>query len=99
MSSINLYDAKTHLSALVDRAAAGEEIIIAKAGTPLARLMPLAQPRTARRPGGWESGVWIADDFDAPLPPEILTAFTDETPTPTPKPNRPRRRGGRKTIR
>jgi prevent-host-death family protein len=95
MSSINLYDAKTHLSALVDRAAAGEEIIIAKAGIPLARLMPLDHPRPVRRPGGWEDGAWIADDFDAPLPPEILTGFTDETPIPT----RPPRRHQRKTVR
>jgi prevent-host-death family protein len=65
----NLYEAKANLSQLVDRAAAGEEIIIAKNGVPLARLMPL-EPRPARRvPGGWEHGVKIADDFDAPLPP------------------------------
>jgi prevent-host-death family protein len=71
----NLYEAKTNLSQLVDRAAAGEEIIIAKNGVPLARLVPL-EARPARRvPGGWEQGVKIADDFDAPLPPELLAAF------------------------
>lgn len=71
----NLYEAKTNLSQLVDRAAAGEEIIIAKNGVPLARLVPL-EPRPVRRvPGGWEHGVRIADDFDAPLPPDLLAAF------------------------
>jgi prevent-host-death family protein len=73
---INIYDAKTNLSALVERAAAGEEIIIAKAGTPLARLVPLDQARPARRPGGWTKGLWIADDFDASLPPDVLAGFT-----------------------
>ena len=74
--TVNLYDAKTHLSDLVERAAAGEEIIIAKAGKPRARLMPLADPvREPRRPGGWKGQVWISDDFDDPLPPEILRGF------------------------
>jgi prevent-host-death family protein len=76
--SVNLYEAKTHLSELVERAAAGEEIIIAKAGKPRARLVPLPEERVPRRPGGWEGQIWIADDFDAPLPPEILAAFMGE---------------------
>jgi len=71
----NLYEAKTNLSQLVDRAAAGEEIIIAKNGVPLARLVPLEVRAAPRKPGGWEAGVQIADDFDAPLPPELLAAF------------------------
>ncbi len=73
MRSINLYEAKTHLSALVDRAAAGEEIIIAKAGRPLARLVPLERP--PRRPGRGRGTIAIGDDFDAPLPDELLTAL------------------------
>ena len=68
--------AQTNLSQLVDRAAAGEEIVIAKNGVPFARLMPLAPVATPRRPGGWEGQVQIADDFDAPLPPEVLAAWT-----------------------
>ena len=72
---VNLYDAKTRLSELVDRAAAGEEIVIAKAGAPKARLVPLPRSTKPRRPGGWEGQVWIADDFDAPLPPDILKHF------------------------
>jgi prevent-host-death family protein len=71
----NLYEAKTNLSQLVDRAAAGEEIIIAKNGVPLARLVPLEARPIRRIPGGWEGGVQIADDFDAPLPPDLLAAF------------------------
>ncbi len=72
---LNLYEAKTSLSKLVDRAAAGEEIIIAKAGRPLAKLVPLGQKGRVRRPGGWEGKVCIAEDFDAALPEEILDAF------------------------
>ena len=76
--TVNLYQAKTHLSDLVDRAAKGEEIVIAKAGTPVARLVPLAGVEHGRSPGGWEGVVWIADDFDAPLPDALLAAFTTE---------------------
>ena len=78
--TVNLYQAKTHLSDLVDRAAKGEEIVIAKAGTPVARLVPLAGVEHGRSPGGWEGVVWIADDFDAPLPDALLAAFTTEAP-------------------
>ena len=72
---INIYEAKTRLSELVERAASGEEIIIAKAGKPRARLVPMPNASGPRQPGGWEDGVWVADDFDAPLPPDILSAF------------------------
>lgn len=68
---VNLYEAKTNLSDLVERAAAGEEIVIAKAGKPKARLVPLA-PKPKRKFGGMKGKVWIADDFDDPLPDEIL---------------------------
>ena len=76
----NIYEAKTSLSKLVDRASKGEEIVIAKAGKPLAKLVPLRRSRKRRKPGGWEKKVFIADDFDAPLPPELQAAFegTDE---------------------
>ncbi len=72
---VNLYEAKTSLSQLVERAAAGEEIIIAKAGKPRARLVPLADRATPRQPGGWEGKVFVADDFDEPLPADILAGF------------------------
>ena len=75
IKTLNLYEAKTHLSRLVDDAAAGEEIVIAKAGVPRARLVGLPAKRRARRPGGAKGRVWISADFDAPLPPDLLAAF------------------------
>ena len=73
---VNLYEAKTHLSQLVKEAAAGREIIIANAGEPVARLVPLAaEPNPQREPGQWKGRIWIADDFDDPLPEDILAAF------------------------
>ena len=72
--TLNLYEAKSKLSSLVEEAAAGKEIVIAKSGVPRARLVPLKT--TARRPGGSKGRIRIAADFDAPLPPEILSAFT-----------------------
>ena len=73
--TVNLYNAKTHLSKLVDRAAAGEEIVIAKAGKPKAKLVPYRQP--GQRVGGQNLlGItYIAEDFDGPLPPEIQKYF------------------------
>lgn len=71
----NLYEAKTSLSKLVDRAAAGEEIIIAKAGKPMARLTAFPSRHEPRVPGGWKGRVWIGPDFDEPLPEDILSAF------------------------
>lgn len=71
----NLYEAKTHLSHLVDRAAKGEEIVIAKAGVPLAKLVPVPKPKEKRKPGGWEGKVRIANNFDDPLPAEYQAAF------------------------
>jgi len=70
---VDLSEAKTHLSELVERAAAGEEITIAKAGTPRARLVPL--PTGPRRAGALKGKVWMARDFDAPLPPGLLRQF------------------------
>jgi prevent-host-death family protein len=77
--SVNVYEAKTHLSQLLDRAAAGEEIIIARAGRPVARLVALADPSRHRVPGGWRGKVSMAADFDD-LPPEIEAAFRGERP-------------------
>jgi len=71
----NLYEAKTRLSDLVDRAAAGEEIVIAKNGRPMARLGPVPTEKPNRSPGGWEGMVWIADDFDDPLAPDVQHLF------------------------
>lgn len=70
---VNIYDAKTRLSELVDRAAAGEEIVIAKAGKPVARLVPLRVRE--RAPGRGAGRIEIGPDFDAPLPPAVLRDF------------------------
>jgi prevent-host-death family protein len=72
---LNLYEAKTQLSSLVEEAAAGCEIVIAKAGVPRARLVPL-RTSARRQPGGSKGRIRIAADFDAPLPPDILAGFT-----------------------
>ncbi|HYW32606.1 MAG TPA: type II toxin-antitoxin system prevent-host-death family antitoxin [Gemmatimonas sp.] len=75
--SVGLYEAKTQLSALVDRAAAGEEIVIMKSGRPLARLVPM-EDRSHLRVPGQGKGAWrVAADFDAPLPDEVLSTFED----------------------
>lgn len=74
---VNIHEAKTHLSRLVERAAAGEEIVVAKAGRPMAKLVRYEKPKVAREMGGWEGRVWIADDFDE-LPDEIAAAFRGE---------------------
>ena len=71
----NLYEAKTSLSQLVDRAANGDEIVIAKAGVPLAKLVPVPKTKGKRKPGGWEGKIRLADDFDAPLPADLQAAF------------------------
>jgi prevent-host-death family protein len=75
MRTVNIHAAKTHLSRLVEDAAAGEEIIIAKSGKPLARLCPLAQPPKRRVLGRLRGKLIVPDDFDAPLPDEILDLF------------------------
>jgi prevent-host-death family protein len=73
--AVNIHEAKTHFSRLLQRVAAGEEITIARAGVPVARLVPIAQ-RENRRPLGFARGeVWVADDFDAPLPDDLLKQF------------------------
>jgi prevent-host-death family protein len=71
--TLNLYEAKTQLSALVDQAAAGAEIIIAKNGKPMAKLVAIRE-QTLRKPGRLKGKVWMSDDFDAPMP-DIEDAF------------------------
>lgn len=77
MQTVNIHAAKTQLSRFVDEAAAGEEIIIARAGKPIARLVPLAgPPATQKRVLGRMAGRLVAhDDFDAPLPDDMLDEF------------------------
>jgi prevent-host-death family protein len=74
--TVNIHAAKTHLSRLVEEAAAGQEIVIAKAGKAVARLVPLAEREAGKRRLGLLAGkVGIPSDFDAPLPTDLLDAF------------------------
>ena len=77
MTMVNMHEAKTHLSRLVDRVVQGEDVVIAKAGRPVARLVAYDEAAEPRRPGALKGQIWIADDFDE-LPPEILAAFEGE---------------------
>jgi prevent-host-death family protein len=79
---VNIHEAKTNFSKLLQRVAAGEEIIIAKAGVPVARLVPAGPKKEKRKLGIDEGKIYIADDFDAPLPDEILAGFYAEIETP-----------------
>jgi prevent-host-death family protein len=76
MPTINIYQAKTQFSRLVDLASAGTDVVIARAGKPVARLTQLEEKRERLTGlGALEGKGWIADDFDAPLPDEILAQF------------------------
>ena len=79
---INVHEAKTNFSKLLKRVEAGEEVTIARAGVPVAKLVP-AQPKRERRKLGIDEGkIYIAPDFDAPLPDEVLAGFYTEIETP-----------------
>jgi prevent-host-death family protein len=74
---VNVHDAKTHFSRLLQRIAKGEEIVIAKAGTPVAKLIPYGKHAQSRTPGGWAGRVRLAADFDE-LPADVAAAFRGE---------------------
>ena len=78
MKTVNIHEAKTHLSRLLQRVAAGEEIIIANRGTPVARLVPAERPKGRRFLGIDRGRFTVPEDFDAPLPPEVLAGFLGE---------------------
>ena len=75
MATVNVHSAKTHFSQLLERVAQGEEVVIAKAGRPVARLVPVEPAAEPRRPGSARGLGRVADDFDAPMPDEFLAAF------------------------
>jgi prevent-host-death family protein len=75
MTQVNIHQAKTQFSRLVDRAAGGEEIIIAKSGKPVARLVSYATKGAVRRPGTLRGKIRIKKNFDEPLPKELLASF------------------------
>jgi prevent-host-death family protein len=72
---INIHEAKTHLSRIVEDVAAGAEVIIAKAGRPVARLVPLGPAVKKKHLGLLRGAFTVPDDFDAPLPQDVLDAF------------------------
>ena len=74
-TTVNIYDAKTRLSQLVDQAAAGEDVVVSRNGKPLARLTRLTKPKRKIRFGLLKGKVKVAPDFDAPLPDEVLSGF------------------------
>lgn len=75
MKQVNIHEAKTNLSRLVDEVGEGNVIVLAKAGKPVAKLVPIGAERKARRPGFMKGKIKIAKDFDAPLPEDVLDAF------------------------
>ncbi|OWY62349.1 prevent-host-death protein [cyanobacterium TDX16] len=74
---VNIHEAKTHFSKLVERAEAGEDIVIARAGKPVARLVPFRERTGPRRPGAMKGRIRIADDFDQ-TPEWLVDAFEGE---------------------
>ncbi|HEY6577795.1 MAG TPA: type II toxin-antitoxin system prevent-host-death family antitoxin, partial [Rhizomicrobium sp.] len=83
--TFNIHEAKTNLSSLVAQVEAGEEIVIARAGKPVARLVPMRtrkkkNPDRRKVAGSLKGKIWIGPDFDDPLPEDILAAFRGEKP-------------------
>lgn len=77
---MNIHEAKTHLSRLVERAASGEEIVIAKAGKPVAKLVPMeGKRREPRRLGALEGQIWLAEDWDSSETNEAIAGDFDES--------------------
>jgi len=75
VTTVNIHEAKTHLSRLLNRVVSGEEIIIARSGKAVAKLVPVEQPKQNRVAGLDAGRIWIAEDFDAPLPKDVLESF------------------------
>lgn len=78
MSIVNVHEAKTHFSKILQRVIGGEEVLIARSGEPVAKLVPL--PRRRRKPGSLRGQIRIHEDFDAPLPEELARGFAGEDP-------------------
>jgi antitoxin (DNA-binding transcriptional repressor) of toxin-antitoxin stability system len=75
MDSVNIYEAKTRLSQLVDRAVSGEDVVVSRNGKPLVRITRLLEPRPVIRFGLLKRRVRVAGDFDAPLPDDLIAGF------------------------
>lgn len=78
MKVTNIHEAKTNLSQLIEAVLKGEEVIIAKAGKPVVKLIPYREEKKLRTPGGWEGKVIMSPDFDDELPQDILAGFFGE---------------------
>jgi prevent-host-death family protein len=78
MKVTNIHEAKTNLSQLIEAVLKGEEVIIAKAGKPVVKLIPYREEKKPRIPGGWEGKVIMSPDFDDELPQDILAGFLGE---------------------
>jgi prevent-host-death family protein len=72
---VNIHEAKTHFSSLLAKVGKGEEVIISKAGKPIARLIPIGEKPIKRDAGSARGRITIAEDFDAPLPESVLNSF------------------------
>lgn len=83
MVTINIHEAKTHLSRFVEQAASGEEIIIAKAGKPVAKLVPLQGMPSHRNLGMFKGQLNVPDDFDTPLSDEVIAQFENSSIEPS----------------
>lgn len=75
MTTVSIREAKTQLLRLIERVNAGEEVVIAKAGKPVARLVPAAPPGIERKPGALKGRIRVGLDFNAPLPEEVIALF------------------------
>jgi prevent-host-death family protein len=89
---VNIHQAKTHLSRLLQRVAEGEEVTIARAGVPVAKLVPVEVKKNVRPLGFARGEIWVADDFDAPLPDDLLAAFEGDLKGTGVAPRRKRKR-------
>lgn len=74
MRQVNMHEAKSRLSALVEEVLAGGEVVIARAGKPLARLVPYKERSEPRKPGRWKDKLWVAEDFDVTAE-EVIADF------------------------
>ena len=72
---VNIHEAKTHLSRLLEKVGQGEEVVIARSGKPVARLVAVTEPPSRRVPGSAKDTLWVSDDFDDPLPEDIQKHF------------------------
>jgi prevent-host-death family protein len=74
MRQVNMHEARSQLSTLVGEVLAGGEVVIARAGKPISRLVPYRAAKGRRIPGRWKGQLWVADDFDA-TPEDVVAAF------------------------